>query len=232
MSRLLRLFESASAVCLIILTSGLLWSRASNHPGAERGALQPTIENVEARRLMMSPQQLLITNSSAKVMLIEFSDFECPVCGRFANEEWPDLRADLRRDSGLGFIFMPFPLEGIHKQAFEAAKAGVCAGRRDHFWDMHDRLFSNQTFMDRGHIDEHARAIGLDSPAFDDCLEHNAASSVRESVEVGLRLGVRATPTFFVATLTPTGDLFIRRQLVGGRSTATLKTAVAQVLSE
>lgn len=79
----------------------------------------------------------------AKVVVAEFSDFQCPFCKRWGDENLGWLRAKLGDDVALAFLHMP--LTEIHKNAGYASLAAVCADKQGKFWEMHDLLFARQS---------------------------------------------------------------------------------------
>lgn len=81
-------------------------------------------------------------NPDARVMIAEFSDFQCPFCQRWVQQSMGPLREVIGDDVALAF--MHFPLTQIHPNAAYASFAAVCAGDQDHFWEMHDLLFALQ----------------------------------------------------------------------------------------
>ena len=78
----------------------------------------------------------------ARVVIAEFSDFECPFCQRWYDETLPDIRALIGDDVALAFLH--FPLTQIHANAVAAHAAAECAGSEGKFWEMHDLLFERQ----------------------------------------------------------------------------------------
>jgi protein-disulfide isomerase len=81
-------------------------------------------------------------SATAKVMVVEFSDFQCPFCERWYQQDLPQLRKLLGPDVGLAFL--NFPIPQLHPNAGNAAMAAQCAADQGKFWPMHDLLFSNQ----------------------------------------------------------------------------------------
>ncbi len=79
---------------------------------------------------------------TAKVVMAEFSDFQCPFCKRWNDQALPSLRSKLGDDIALAFLH--FPIVQIHPNAGNASAAAVCAGEQDKFWEMHDLLFARQ----------------------------------------------------------------------------------------
>ena len=131
----------------------------------------------------------------APVTLVEFSDFQCPYCGRAA----PVLkRLEQRYAEKLRVYFRDFPLQ-IHPLAPKAAEAGACAAEQGRFWDMHDRLFEKQDELQVPALKKHAADLGLDPQRFDECLDSGRHEGAwKKDVEDGTRYGVSGTPAFFI----------------------------------
>lgn len=81
--------------------------------------------------------------AGAKVMIAEYSDFQCPFCQRWAEQALPTLRQDIGED--VAIAFMHFPITQIHPNAGFASFAAICAGEQGDFWGMHDILFARQS---------------------------------------------------------------------------------------
>jgi len=96
-------------------------------------------------------------------------------------------------------IFRNFPLQSIHHDAEKAAEAAACAGVQGKFWEMHDLLFAEQNSLSVGALKEKSKRIGLDTQAFDKCLDGGEeAKAVSADGEAGVDLGLSSTPTSFV----------------------------------
>jgi protein-disulfide isomerase len=141
----------------------------------------------------------------ASVVVVEFSDFECPFCARLtdalreAQKRFPDVRIHFRHypmDNNCNpAIDRPF-----HQNACRAAQATVCADRLGgRFWDLHDRMFQQPKNLGRDALVKLAAEIGLDPEAFTACLDDpSSLEPVRADLAAGAKLGVSGTPTFFV----------------------------------
>ncbi len=134
--------------------------------------------------------------ASAKVVVVEFGDFECPYCG----EEEPIVTEMLSDYAGqIRFVFEEFPLSSIHPYAELAAEAALAANAQGRFWPYHDMLYANQTALARSDLDRYASMLGLDLTQFDAALDdHTFQGAVAADVAYGERLNVTGTPTFFV----------------------------------
>jgi len=132
----------------------------------------------------------------ASVTLVEFSDFHCPFC----KQVQATLRQLLEKYPGkVRLVYRDFPLETLHPQARRAAEAARCAHDQGKFWDYHDLLFTNAPQAAPEDLKQYAAKVGLDMTDFDRCLSggsHQAA--VQRDFDEGTRLGVAATPSFFI----------------------------------
>ncbi|HXY40580.1 MAG TPA: thioredoxin domain-containing protein [Vicinamibacteria bacterium] len=134
-------------------------------------------------------------NPKAPVTVVEFSDFQCPFCERAR----PTV-ARVREVYGdkVRWVFRHFPL-GFHEQAEKAGEAAACAADQGKFWEMHDRLWATHSKLQVGDLKADAAALGLDTAAFDKCLDSGRhAELVQRDQEAGVAYGVSGTPAFFV----------------------------------
>lgn len=142
--------------------------------------------------------------ADAPVVMIEFTDFQCPYCSRHFVETFPQIRADYIDTGQVRYVFMDFPLTSIHPQAPLAAEAARCAGDQDAYLEMHHALFDRQGEWsgrdDAGEVFVGlAGELGLDEASFAQCLssgQHTAA--VQADLEQGISLGINGTPAFFL----------------------------------
>jgi protein-disulfide isomerase len=133
--------------------------------------------------------------SKAKVTIVEFSDFQCPFCSR-AQATVTEIRRRYPKDVRIVFRQMPLP---FHEDAMRAAQASLAAAAQGKFWDMHDAMFADPRALDRAALGKLAARVGLDVARFSRELDGaRYASAVLKDVEVGEKLGVTGTPTFFV----------------------------------
>ena len=158
-----------------------------------------------------------IGSDGAPITIVEFSDFQCPACGRAV----PVVKRLLQQYQGkVRLVFRDFPLP-MHPQAPRAAEAGRCAAEQGRFWEMHDRMFMNQQKLAPGDLKASATELGLDPARFGSCLDSGRhASSVQRAVAAAREIGVSSTPTFFVNG----------RMIVGGASYQNLAEVVDEEL--
>jgi len=168
----------------------------------------------------------------APVTLVEFSDYQCPFCGRFFSATLSTLKRDYIDTGKVRLVFRDFPLDRIHPQARKAAEAAHCAGDQGKYWQMHDRLFQNQNALTPPQLSEHARALGLDGAAFENCLTSaKQAERVQKGLEDGLAAGVQGTPGFVVAR-TKSGDTVEGTLVRGAQPFEVFRHLIDQLLAE
>ena len=143
----------------------------------------------------------------ARVTLVEFTDYQCPFCARHQKETVPQLLEKYVKTGKLKYVVRDFPLEAIHPAAVKAAEAPHCAGDGGKYWEMHERLFANPRAMAPADLVAHAQALGLDSKAFQACLEGGKYTPrVNQARAEGASAGVRGTPSFFLGITEPNSD--------------------------
>jgi protein-disulfide isomerase len=133
---------------------------------------------------------------NGRVVIVEFSDFQCPACAMF-EKRLADLRR--RHPNDLKLIYRHFPLEK-HPFAAEAAHASECASSQGRFEAMHDALFAGRDSLGERSWSNFASAAGVgDLLKFEACMaDSSAVAPVRRDVEAGKRLGIRGTPTLLL----------------------------------
>lgn len=140
-------------------------------------------------------------NLNGPLTVVEFADFECPVC-RNLHEA---LRGLLPKYPQVRLVFKDFPLEQVHPWARTGALAGRCAYQQDPkaFWKMYDFLYDNQDLISAENawdkMTDYASRAGLDTDSFKACMTTpEAASAVDASIANGKLMDVSSTPTLFV----------------------------------
>ena len=125
------------------------------------------------------------------------------------------------------------PLESIHKEAFKAAEATHCARDQGKYWEMHDRLFANQGQLGRDDLTRHAKAIGLDTTAFERCLSSGKhADTIKKGLAEAQQLQVTGTPTFFIGVSGDNNNAEMKAtRLVGAQPYSAFKAAIDRLLA-
>lgn len=155
-------------------------------------------------RVAVSPDDdPALGRAEAPVVIVEFSDFQCPYCARFAQQTFPQLKREYIDTGKVRLVFRDFPLS-FHQNAALAAEAAQCAHEQGRFWEYHDRLFAGQGewsgSANAGQVFAgYAEGLGLDGARFRECLSSKRyAAEVQKDFNDGKGYGVTGTPTFFI----------------------------------
>lgn len=142
-------------------------------------------------------------NSSASLMVLEVSDFQCPYCKQFHEQTYAALRAAYVESGKVRMAYVNLPLRS-HQNAWPAAEAAMCASVQGQFWAMHDSLFSSQdrwsgiTKADTM-FGRFARSMTLDAASFDTCVSSHATRPlIASDAERSSSAGINGTPAFII----------------------------------
>ncbi len=153
-------------------------------------------------------------DENAPITLLEFSDYECTFCGRFAKSVLSKLESEYIKSGKVKYVFRDYPLN-IHKGAQKAAEAAQCAGDQGRYWEMHNTLFANQHDLTIEKLKGHAEKLGLDTNLFNSCLDSGKyAKEVQDDLRAGQKTGLKSVPSFVIAPTTSNG--IIKGRLISG----------------
>jgi protein-disulfide isomerase len=210
---------------------------------ASQAALQRDVQDIKdiinAARQGIPPNLVISTadapvkgDSTAKLTLVEFSDYQCPFCGQYIRTAYPQIDKEYVQTGKVRYVFKDFPLAQLHPNATKAAEAAACAADQGKFWEMHDKLFANQKALALTDLATYATAIGADAASFGDCLKSGKhAPKVQESLTLGARSGVRATPTFYLGLTNPDGSVKVVRAMSGAAPFDSFKQVIEELLN-
>lgn len=232
--------ETTSTVVFILTCLVFVWTLfvgtrpAESEPSGPSGPDAPTRERQEPP-LPTAPISLegavLRGSPSARLALIEYSDFECPFCARFSRDTLPILDAEFVRTGHVLLAFRHLPLP-IHAFALKAAEAAECAGAQGQFWQMHDALFENPKALAESELRERARAIRLDITQFSTCLSGGAmAEKVQVDIASARVLGIAGTPAFLIGVIQADGSVVVRQRISGARPVAAFRKVIGDLVS-
>jgi protein-disulfide isomerase len=135
-------------------------------------------------------------NPNASVTIIEFTDFQCPSCGRTQ-----PIVEDVLKEYGdrVRLVVRDFPLVDMHQYAEKAAEAAEGAREQGKYWEYVAILFKNQTALEVPKLKEYATQVGLDRAKFDQALDSGKFhDKVARDMREGEKLGINGTPTLFI----------------------------------
>ena len=147
------------------------------------------------QRIPVLPTDRITGKASARIEVVEFGDFQCPICRTMV----PVLkRLQTEHKDDVRFVWKDFPLEG-HPDARPAAEAARCAADQGKFWEYHDKLFDNQQALGKNRLKDYAKQLKLEPTAFATCLDKAThTKDVESALLEAAGHGVSATPTVFI----------------------------------
>jgi protein-disulfide isomerase len=239
-----------AALMVASFFGGYTW-RATFYPGSTTvvpsigtlGQQQPTLAGAPSQ-MQQQPQLTKIASvntdgapvkgkANAPVTMVEFADFQCPFCSRFASDTFQQLVKSYVDTGQVKFVYKQYPLP-FHPNAQPAAMASECATEQGKFWPMHDKLYATQTTwasQDAATVKktfkEYAVSLGLNAASFNSCFDSNKYSDkIQKQSSEGSQYGVSGTPTFYIgnqkAGYTP---------IVGAQPLASFENVIKQLSS-
>jgi protein-disulfide isomerase len=150
-------------------------------------------------------QGYVIGSPTAPVEIVEFGDFECPQCGRFATLTEPDIRSRLVPSGAARFRFIDYPLD-MHRNTWNASRAAACADEQGKFWEMHDVIFANQdrwnseaTSSPDKVLKELGKGIVPNADQFNSCIDSKKPQAkVQAHWKLATDRKLPGTPTFII----------------------------------
>jgi protein-disulfide isomerase/rhodanese-related sulfurtransferase/uncharacterized membrane protein len=156
----------------------------------------PPVPQEVLREHLVRPDSHSMGNLDSPVTVVEFGDFQCPVCG-IAEKTMRKIRDEY--GGRVRFVFRQFPLTNIHAHAEKAAEASECAAEQGKFWEAFEKFYDHQDDLTLPALGLYSSQLGLDRPRFEQCVSSGAmAARVGQDVGDGRALGVDRTPVFFV----------------------------------
>jgi protein-disulfide isomerase len=143
-----------------------------------------------------------IGNPNAKLTVVEFADYQCPFCGRFFSETFPDLKREYIDTNKVKFIYLDFAFLG--QESKYASYAALCAKEQGKFWEYHDELYNNQNGENKGafnknNLEKFAANVNLNLTEYKLCMESNKYQKlVADTQALGRKYGITGTPGFLI----------------------------------
>jgi protein-disulfide isomerase len=234
-----RILETVATSCVIAASLAVMWtvflmrqgSMGTSLSGLDKGNSKP-IEDVSSLSLTVDLNKAAAVRTHAsKVVMVEFSDFQCPFCGKYTRESLPLINREFVDNGRMSYAFFDFPLKAIHGDATRASMAARCAGRKDDYWRMHDVLFSRHGRLDADSLAESWHSLGLDDDKFRTCIS-NGDDKVEQSIAVGERIGVRSTPEFFIGELGLGDTVLIHWRISGAQPMEVFREALSRAVDK
>ncbi len=193
-------FWKITTVVLIALLAIFLLKGGNNetNPTGQAVANAPTPSAAAPTVEVSIDDDAILGDENAPVTIVEFSDYQCPFCGRFHQETLPQIKSQYIDTGKVRLVYRDFPLS-FHPEATPAAIAANCAGEQGKYYEFHDKIFENQASLGSVSYKQWATELGLDINKWETCLsDPNQAAEIRADFNDGGSYGVQGTPAFFV----------------------------------
>lgn len=182
----------------ILLIGGIVLFTGKGNPTGSAVINNPGSAVAGAKVSVSIDDDPMLGDKNAPVTIIEFSDYQCPYCGRFWSDTLPQIEKEYINTGKVRLVFRDFPLS-MHPNALPAALASECVhekGGDKAYYKYHDKLFANQVSLTDANLKAWAKELGYDITS---CLDSKKyLSEVNKDQQDGSAAGVTGTPAFFI----------------------------------
>ncbi|GLH74773.1 thioredoxin [Geothrix limicola] len=187
------------------------------------------------------PQEILTLNVHgepfkgsplARVAILEYSDFDCSFCAKYASEIYPLIDHAYVQGGKVKYFFRDMP-SPEHPNALFKARVARCAGEQDKFWEAHDQLFKDQRPFDGEGLARFRQSLGLEEAPFTACINSNRyLDAIQRSAMGASRMQIRGTPAFLIGTLSEDGNILTAKKVfLGAESYEAFRAALEELLT-
>lgn len=164
-------------------------------------AAKPSLPVAVAPKEMALKDPYAMGVDDAKVIVLEFTDYQCPYCARHSKNVLPSIKKNFVDTGKIRYAIRDYPL-GFHAQAKGAAIAANCAGEQGKYWEMHEILFNNSRSLSEEFYKQQVVSLGMNDEKFQTCITDDANSkNIDQVLAEGSKYGVTGTPKFFVGVI-------------------------------
>jgi protein-disulfide isomerase len=208
----------------------------------ELKAIRKAVENMQAPQqaqapvpndkvsYKLAPGGFSMGDAKAPVVLVEYTDFQCPFCQQFHNTAFAQIKANYIDTGKVRFVSRDFPLD-FHENARRAATAGHCAGEQGKYWEMRHVMIVNASALKEDNLTTYAGNIKIDVPKFKSCLDSDKyKAQIDKDVAEGGVAGVQGTPSFVIGRLD--NDKLEGVRLVGAMPYDQFEAKIQQMLEQ
>src|SRR3989344_5187613 len=199
------ILPGAIVIAGVMISAAVLYSTNGSPAGGGGAANIGNNPGSQKKAEVSADDDAFLGDEDAPVVVIEFSDFQCPFCRSFWRDTLPEIKSQYIDTGKVKFVYRDFPLD-FHPGAMPAAQATECAEDQGKFWEMHDKIFIEQDKQGGGTIqfgiddlEKWASEMGLNTGDFNSCLDSQKyAEEVKKDSNDGRLAGVSGTPSFSI----------------------------------
>lgn len=191
---------------------------------------QPSVLQDMPMQIALQDFDLIMGDADASVVMLEYSEFQCPFCARFNEQTLAEVKRDYIDVGKVAFVPMDFPLD-FHQQAKPASIFALCAAEQGKYWEARKELYRNQRSLGEETYQAIAAEIGVDPKRLQVCLgQRDMSEKVDMSIELGKSMGVRGTPTVFMGRIQD-GKIVDVSRVVGAQPIGVIRKRLDTLLS-
>lgn len=187
---------SAIIIAGVLIAGAILLKGNSPKQEANTGDNTPKNE-IKMDGRAVSKDDHIIGRENAKIVIVEYSDIDCPYCKVFHNT----MQRVLENSTDIAWVFRHYPIPQLHPDAYKKAESTECAweqGGNEAFWKYTDKLFGSEN-TSLSELPKIATSVGLDVKKFNECLSSGKfTSKVQADIDDGIKAGVNGTPSSFI----------------------------------
>lgn len=177
-----------------------------------------------------SPGGFSLGDAKAPLVMVEYTDLQCPFCQQFHNTAFAQIKANYIDTGKIRFVSRDFPLD-FHENARRAATAGRCAAEQGKFWEMRHAMIVNATALQADNLATYAGNVKMDVAKFKTCLTADKfKAQIDQDIAEGGVAGVQGTPSFVIGRLE--NDKLQGVRLVGAMPYAQFDAKIQEMLGE
>lgn len=224
-------------IALSVMTSGFGVVKTQPTVGttgaSDNAGTTGAVQAAGGQMVALMDDDMKIGSDSAPVVIVEFSDMQCPFCRKFWTDSYQNIKRDYVDTGKVQIVYRDFPLS-FHPAAQKSAEALECAADQGKGWALHDKMFEEQAKLGSGTVQytvddmkAWAAAVGVDTASFNTCLDSGKyAGEIQKDTSDGSSAGVSGTPSFLVGRRDGTGIAPIS----GAQPYSVFKSAIDQLL--
>jgi protein-disulfide isomerase len=218
-----------SIACLVFIAFGAIRIEERLTGKTATPRIPEPIEAFEDQSLLIEDAQTM-GSPTAEVVLVEFSDFQCPYCRQHNSDSFETIKKEFVETGRIRQAFMHLALPS-HPQAKAAAEAAECAGKQGRFWEMRMQLFTNQSLLNtEDAIANLGDDLQIDWQDFKRCLQGETSATVVRHISAAKELGLTSTPSFVIGRQRKDGRLELSKKIVGAHNIEVFRTAIKDAL--
>ena len=171
---------------------------ASGGSRAARGLRLPVDDKVS---IAFAPGGLSVGKENAPLVLVEYTDYQCPFCQRYHNDSFEKIKANFIDTGKIRYVSRDFPLP-FHENARRGATAGRCAAEQGKFWELRHTMIVNANQLQADKLGGYAQSASLDVPKFQACVDSDKfKAAIDKDIAEGSAAGINGTPSFVLGRL-------------------------------